>query len=326
VTVALVRQPRNNVVIRTNECWNPRIDNFNAWAANWFGQGGAGADTWDQSNLALMKQWSTAPTSAQDAGWTYAHSQWTGDYVQKTVSAYIYNYNWEPKFAVKVNYLNSSGGVIRQDTGPISQLTFSVWQRVSATFTCPPGTASVQVMFVCMPGNNPQPGNRTYIRQVLIEAGSTLGAYFDGDLYAAGNGASYTTWQGAKYGSPSFTWIPDPADVISPKIVEGWDQSNPTRNQFFDLLDGTTAVVLQSAASRRGTLKLYFDGALNGPAALAAAAAALVQLKRAATFNYADDTLGSFATASIAVNGDLRLYVSDSRLVWRIDVPFRELT
>lgn len=316
MTITTVRNPRGSVQIRANEVWNPRIVGMAGWQALWFGTGGTGTDSYKGTEL--DKTWTNTPSNVQDSGWRYHHAGWAGTYMQKTVSGYFYPNGFEPNAAIKARYYNSSGGLIYYDTGPITTLRLGQgWQRISGTFTCPPGTAWTDVDFVLMPGNNPQNGQGIAFQQALIEPGGTLSSYFDGTTYSAGNGTQYTDWSGTADNSPSRLWDADPATSVAPLLVLGWDEQAAANNVFHQLLSGAVVLVQRAGAKRSGTLKLFFNSR-------AAAMAARSAHQGAGAWTYTDTDLPETAMV-YAVNGPVHLFQDETRNNWELDVPFQEI-
>jgi hypothetical protein len=317
MTITTTRSPRGSVILRRNECTNPSIVGQTGWQNLWFGAGGTGTDS--MQGTELDKTWTKTPTSMEDAGWRYHHTGWAGDYVQKTCSAYFYCNGFEPKAAIKARYFNKDGGLIRYDTGPVTQLYISLgWQRVTGTFQCPPGTAWVDVDFVLMPGNNAQPNQGIAFQRALIEPGATAYSYFDGQTYANGNGSQYTTWAGTVNNSQSLLWDADPATQLAPAMVLGYDVGQQSRNIIHQLIDGPVAATLLPASTRQGVLKLFFEDAASAENARAKHATA-------GTWYYLDTDQPQEAMW-YAVNGTVRKYQSDNRKRWILEVPYNEVS
>lgn len=316
MTITTARTPRGDVILRRNECSNPTIVGQTGWQNLWFGAGGTGTDFYQGTEL--DKNWTKAPTSVEDAGWRYHHTGWAGDYVQKACSGYFYCNGFEPKAAIKARYFNKDGGLIRYDTGPITQLYIAQgWQRVTGIFQCPPGTAWTDVDFVLMPGNVPQANQGIAFQRVLIEPGATAYSYFDGDTYANGNGTQSTKWAGTKYASTSELHDWDPASLITPNMVLGWEQSGTGETATVHrLMSGAVQIVTRQGTPRSGTLKLFFT---DRAAALNCAA----QHRKPGVWYYQDTDLPE-TSLWYAVTGALRAYNSETRQTWTVEVPFTE--
>lgn len=318
MTVTTTRTPRGDVILRRNECTNPTIVGQTGWQNLWFGAGGTGVDS--MQGTELDKKWTNTPTSMEDSGWRYHHTGFAGDYVQKTASCYFWPGGFEPKSAIKARYYNKDGGLIRYDTGPVTQLYLGNtqgWQRVVGTFQCPPGTAWTDLDFVLMPGNNAQVNQTLAIQRVLIEPGATAYSYFDGDTYASGNGTQSTKWAGTKYASTSELHDYDPASLVTPDLVLGWDQSGTGETAIVHrLLSGAVQVVTRAGTPRSGTLRLFFTDRVK---ALSCAA----QHRTAGVWHYLDTDLPE-TELWYAVTGPVRAYNSDARTTWTVEVPYTE--
>lgn len=317
MTLQTARSPRGDVIVRRNECYNPRIASQTGWENLWFGAGGTGTDS--VQGTELHKTWSNTPTDMQDAGWSYQHSGWAGSYTQKTASAYVYPTGFEPKFAVKAAYYNKDGGLIRQDTGDTFQLYKTLgWQRVSGTFTCPPGTVYTKVRFVCMSGNNAQVNQALGLQRVLIEPGAVVYDYFDGTTYSAGNGSQHTGWDGAADNSQSLLYDWDPKTLVKPTLVMGYQGGQTSRNVVHQLIDGNVIAALLPSTTRSGTLRMFFDNPADADTARWAHSTAGV-------WNYTD-TDNPAESMTYVVDGTVLKTQSDNRKRWTLEVPYRELS
>lgn len=329
MTITITRTPRDDLLLRRNDCINPRLGSYNNWTSTGFGTNGTGNDTYSSSVGSLEKYWTNTPTNVAGAGWYYRDNTWNGDFVTKAASAEFYLNGFEPQFQVRFNFYNRDGGLLSVVEGGIYQLRLSSgygWQRVWGTAKSPAGTAYCNVEFRCVQGNNPQNNQGIAMRRVLIEATDQNLLYFDGSTYANGNGTQHTAWEGSADASRSLLYDVDPNNVITPNFVDGWRQTHAGRNTFYETLDGNQAVVWNTSSWRRGVLRLLFDG--NGVSAAAALAAALnaeAQHKKRGVFTYLDDTLGGAGSMTYAVDGELALYPTESRFRWWLEVPYRAL-
>jgi hypothetical protein len=319
VTITLERTPRGEVTVRTNECLNPYPrGTTNGWSFTWFGTGGTGTNNVQPD--ALNKAWTNTPTNsgAEDAGFRYRHSSWTGS-SPRTCSAYIYPNYFEPKVGIKARYYDAGGTLLRVDNSvPVQMVLNQGWQRITGSFSGPSNTAYVDVDFVLFPGNTPQNGQGISLQRVLIESGWTVGTYFDGNTWAGGNGTQRTVWTGAADASGSQVLDWDPATKWSPQLVEGYDVGQQSRNIIHQLADGPVAATILPASTRQGTLKLFFLDA-------ASAETARKTLATAGTWTFTDTDQGQ-ESMTFAVDGQLRKTQSDNRLRWRVEVPYRELS
>jgi hypothetical protein len=258
MTITATRNPRHEITVRVNECWNPNFGfgSTVGWSYLWFGAGGAGTNS--LSSGAITKTWTTAPSSNQAAGFRYRHNSW-GAGLTKYISGGFFVQGASPTGRVAATFYDAAGTSLGVQNGTTTPLTAGFTVQVSGFFTAPAGTDHVDIDFELVGGTLMAPGTGISLDSVLILQGNAAGTYFDGDTYAGGFGSQRTVWEGTHGNSRSLLLDWDPADVLTPDVVEGWDQSRPGRNTFYDLLDGTTAIVQQVSAARRGTLKMMFS-------------------------------------------------------------------
>lgn len=328
MTLTTTRNPRGAVLIRANECQNPRVGSYTGWTSAGAGTGGAATDSFGSANGTLEKVWTTAPSDVNGAGWNYQHNGWSGAYTEKVASADVYVTEFEPKFKLYFNFFNSSGGYISGVEGAIQQLYLSNrqgsngqvngWQRVSGTAKSPPGTAYTSIAFVCHAGNKPAVGNAIALRHVLIEPGSTVSGYFDGGTYASGNGTQFTRWEGAVDGSRSLLYDADPITAVAPYLVLGYDVNQASRTVVHQLIDGVVAAAQLPASLRTGTLRLFFLDAISAENARIAHAGA-------GYWAFLDTDQPQEAMRYV-VTGTMRKYQDDSRKRWVLEVPYAEIS
>lgn len=108
--------------------------------------------------------------------------------------------------------------------------------------------------------------------------------------------------------------------VITPTIQDGYSASIPTRTLVHDILGRPDPdVTFRPAGMRAGTLPLVF-------ADRAAAWAAAAVLVRGEVFTYDDPDLPEVGMAFVVGPGELTPRLDDeTRDVWLLDVPFREV-
>lgn len=326
MTITLTRAPRTNLVLRVNELLNPSFTvNTNSWnAIGGFGTGGAGTDARNSINWspygswAYQKQWTTAPTGAVNGvvGWRYALANPGSAGQVRTFSARVIT-SWTTTVSISAKYINSTGGIISVTTGAAVPTGAGTWGQPFVVATNPAGTASIN--FEILLGSTLPPSNGlATLQTAMSETKGFLDTYFDGDTYATGFGTQHTEWTGTAGASQSQLLDVNPADVLSPQLVLGYDVAQASRNIVHQLIDGPVAATLLPASTRQGTLKLFFIDAATADTARIAHTAATA-------WDLADTDQPQEATRYV-VDGQVRKYQTDNRLRWVLEVPYRELT
>lgn len=323
MTITLTRTPRGVVDDAYNICVNPSFEvDAGGWTFLWSGNGGAATDARLSTAFAykggfvLSKTWTTAPTgSAVMAGFQYATTWPAGE--TRSVSCAMFAGGHTLPAAIQVDYLNASGGVVGQVTLPTRNLIAGGWTAMSLSgLVAPAGTTTANVKFGLVAGTLPVAGDQLWLDAVGINPGSTALPYFDGSTAAAG---VYTySWWGAAGRSQSTRSVPDPASIITPDMVLGYDTSRPSRNTVHQFLSGNVGVTQLPAGGRTGVLRLFFTDP-------AKAATAEKVHAGAGTFAFTDDDNAAEAM-TYAVNGAVRSYQDDSRRRRIVEVPYAEIT
>jgi hypothetical protein len=191
---------------RTNLCTNPA---FETNATSWSGSG-TPAPTVAQSAVQAHSGTKSLLVTSTGAATLLPNALYTLTTVASTtytVSAWVFVPAGNPAVQVFASAAPTVFGT--------STTTTNAWQRVSVTFTA--SSASTGINFW---SNFTGVGQTFFIDDVLIEASSTVGTYFDGSTTAT---SSYTfAWSGVANGSTSTaTPIVTPQQI--PSIV-GWSK------------------------------------------------------------------------------------------------------
>lgn len=149
-----------------------------------------------------------------------------------TASAYV----WVPTGSIAVNF--GSGSVT---SGP-STLN-DQWQRLNLTFTA----TSTTELLALAPFGSPTSGQQVFLDAVLIEQGSTLGSYFDGNTTNA-------SWTGDPNRSTSVLQT-NPYQDVSLTV----ESLTVDRQLTTDMPDGTRLITGYPAASAQLTLSGLVD-------------------------------------------------------------------
>jgi hypothetical protein len=325
MTLTLTRRPQGTVDIRANICINPKMSSYSNWQSSGSGANSpAATDTYSAAGKTLEKYWNAgAPSNVNDAGWFYdVYNAIAGNW---TASAYVYYQGWEPKMVCKAFFYNGNT-LIGNSVGGAIQCYFDTvntgWRRIWHTFTVPAGCTRYAVQFSAVEDgfHRPPQGQGMALNRCLIEAGTTLSDWFDGDLYANGNGQYATRWEGTAGASRSLMSQLNPATVFSiPQLADRISYQRLSRSTTHVLMNGATAGTLMQGTLRTGVMKLLVPDD-------AVARNLGNRLMEAAYWNLVDDTHGELGMDFMVTGGQaVAVYQDDARDHWVVEVPFSEL-
>lgn len=338
MTITLTRTPRGSVFGTANWCANPTAQNDTAnWSYSWYGPSvggtsdratglafGSSQPGLGKVTTALRKTSSSATTSVAEHGFYYttpANLNWGPGAV-----FYASGWWWANQgqtILIRAKYYNSAGALIGTQDGPKQQSGYQLWSRLQGgPFTVPANAdpARTQIWFCTFGGD--AAGLPSGYSELLTAVSLTVDnaalsqSYFDGNSLPWGD--ITFGWTGTAGSSWTIEYVPDPASILVPTLVLGYDSARPSRNVVHQLLSGSVAAVLYPASTRRGTLRLFFEDD-------ASATNADRQLAKSGTWSFAD-TDHPDENMLCVTSGDVRKYQTDNRMRWTVEVPFQELT
>lgn len=271
---------------RTNLAPNPSFEaNITGWTVT-PGTGGAASlsnpgVTQAAPNTgakALRATWTTATTAA---GTTFLLSPVT--FVPTSPGTVLTASVWArssvaQRLALRVTWRDAGGATIGTADGAALVTVAGTWTRLSSTGTAPTGTATAQLNLRCPTGTGAvlwAPGDTLDVDGVLVETGTTLGQFFDGNSpYAVWNGtpdasSSHELTTQAQhalvlacplYPSNGITLSPGSTDGSVPQGITfalSWSSTRATQSRLHPVIGRTDpVVVLRPAATRAGNLTL----------------------------------------------------------------------
>jgi hypothetical protein len=168
------------------------------------------------------------------------------------------------------------------------------WTRVSQSFTIPDGAVSLAL--VLSPSNEtPAPADALYVDDVLLETGTELLPYFDGNT--------------------------EPSAILAqstPLLVDGWQESVDTRTVVNTIVGGGTDITPYPAGLRTGQYVAVFQDEED--------AAALVRMhQQPARFTVQDTARPSIGMLYVPVGTITRTLDDDTRDYWLVTIPYQEV-
>lgn len=330
--MSLERTPRLSVVSRTNRCPNP---SFEVNTSSWLGKGSTGnTATLDRrtdgtavvGSASGRVTFTGTTTNNQYSGFEMVPISWTAG-TRRTVSGSVRTNAGNKWFLVWIQFYDGSGTNLGAAYGPVTGLTANGWTRLFTTATAPANAATAVVRFTSdNAGSFWAANDYVLLDAVLIEDGSTLNGYFDGG-WGAQYGASGDTnaWTGTVGASTSNYLVNDPASLLAPTMVLGWDQAGYDQGAIVHrLLSGAVAVVNRQGMPRSGTLKLWFANITSPDAARAAALSCAAQHRVAGIWAWRDSDNPETA-ANYVVTGAVHAFNDDARQHWTVEIPFTEV-
>jgi hypothetical protein len=169
------------VLSRTNLCRNPSFEvNTTDWTTTSTTLSRVGVTPFIGNHCAEAVSTNTSVNASADYGFTTTESVNPNQLV--TASCYVKNISGATRsHRIVLDFVNSGGSVVGTENGTIVSVTAGGgYQRISVTGLAPANTVSyrINVRYQITSGLL---GNTTLIDGVLIELGSTLDSYFDGN-------------------------------------------------------------------------------------------------------------------------------------------------
>lgn len=216
-----------------------------------------------------------------------------------------------------IQYRDGTDAVLLQKSMTNASLPATTWTRYSVSETAPSGTTYATLQVRVQDGG--AVGHNLEVAGLMFELGTTLGTYFDGAKPDAP--PLYWRWIGADHASPSTENILNPADVITPTIIDGYEGSYETRTIVHNVIGAaTTNVTFVPVGPKSGVMQLVF-------ATKADAAAAATALKVGAMFTLDTDQDAPIDMTFVVAGGSLTIRLDpETRSVWLLEVPFAEVT
>lgn len=324
MVITLARTPRGSVPDVYNLCVNPSFEvDTSGWTFLWSGDGGATATDArlatgfaNKGGYVLSKTWTKAPTTtAVMAGFQYAAAWPAGE--TRSIAASMQTNGHSLPATIQIDFLNGAGAVVGQQTAPTRTLAAGGWTLFSfQNVTAPAGTVSANIKFGLAAGTLPAINDQLWLDAVMVNYGSTALPYFDGST--APSGVYTYGWWGNTGTSQSTRYIPDPATLLAPDMVMGYDTGRQSRNTVHQFLSGTVGATQLPSSLRSGTLRLFFQDP-------AAAANAEKVHAGAGFFTFTDDANPAEGMTYV-VNGSLRSYQDATRLRRILEIPYAEIT
>ena len=166
---------------RTNLCRNPSFEvNTTDWTTTDTTLSRVGVTPFVGNHCAEAVSTNTSVNASADYGFTTTESVNPNQLV--TASCYVKNTNGATRsHRIVLDFVNSGGSVVGTQNGTVVSVTAGGdYQRITVTGLAPANTVSYRIN-VRYQITNGLLGNTTLIDGVLIELGSTLGSYFDGN-------------------------------------------------------------------------------------------------------------------------------------------------
>lgn len=320
MTSTFTRTPRTLLEQRRNLCKNPRVGvdltGFTVAASGGAtlslsratgvgAPGGVSSAARAQLTSAAATFWScTWAAAAVVAGVEYTHS------------AYLFSNTSGRTVRVEIGWYDVSNTIISQVAPGATAIAASTWERRSATGVAPAGAVTARLTTVVTNGG--AIGNNILTTEILFEAAATAGVYFDGATPDAS--PIFYQWGGTADASESTQNVLNPADIVVPILVNGYEGKRQARTVVHRHANtDNVSVSLIPAGPRSGTLELLFEDATD-------AAATLALFGYASLFLLADDDLPEIDMMFAVTEGDLSANLDDeTRSVWLVKVPFVEV-
>lgn len=216
-------------ITRRNRAYNPRCDGSNGgdttgWGSGrWFGSGGNGTHTKSFAvtgpagtgiATAIRKAWTTAPASNGDSGLEIRRTSTSyfpvtpGEMVTASLWVRPTSSTGTKKATLLLSPFDSlvpgEGTALTGLAIPAGELTSGVWTRISGSFLIPDGAVGLRVIADIDAGNGGvwAVGDTYDATGLLVETGTQLGAFFDGDTPDVAGLSDYS-WMGTPRASES---------------------------------------------------------------------------------------------------------------------------
>lgn len=261
MTTTITRSPRSRLTSRVNLSRNPKVGtNTTDWVAtangstptaarvNGAGGGPVGVgDTWLRATVTAATTYVDGRNGGVGANLIVAGQTYTFSGYMRPTSATA------SSSSVFVQFYDASSALISTSNVAGPALT-NGWTRVSLTDVAPAGAVRAVIILRATSDTTYAIGDRLDVTGILIDRTTGLKSYFDGDTAAVGS--TVYSWTGVANASTSLELIDNPADIVTPRLMDGYTAGRASKNTIIDVPGSQfPSVALHPVASRRGTFK-----------------------------------------------------------------------
>jgi hypothetical protein len=137
-----------------------------------------------------------------------------------TASASVKQASGDPAVFITIAWMNAGGGYITE-TGSVTISASTSWKRISVTSTAPANADKARIL-IRESISASEAAATWLVDAIMLEAGSTLNAYFDGTTADPSISVNSQTWNGTANASTStLVWNSDPGSPYYGSVVPG---------------------------------------------------------------------------------------------------------